>query len=41
MHVLWIFVLCLWSDWSEFMALFMVFNRGLDQVLYMSIVVNF
>jgi len=25
-YVFWIFVLCLWSDQSEFTALFMVFN---------------
>jgi len=25
-HVFWIFVLCLWSDQSEFMVHFVVFN---------------
>jgi len=25
-HVVWIFVSCLWSDQSEFMVLFMAFN---------------
>jgi len=30
MHVLWIFVLRLWSDQFEIMALFMVFKMWID-----------
>jgi len=34
-------VLCLWSDQSQLMALFMVLICGSDQVLFLSPVVNF
>jgi len=35
------FVSCLWSDQSEFMALFRVFNLWIDPILFLSHVVNF
>jgi len=34
-------VLCLWSDQSEFMAHFLVFNPWFGPVLFLSLVVNF
>jgi len=34
-------VLCLRSDQSEFVAVFMVFNLWIEQVLLLSLVVNF
>jgi len=40
--VFWIFVSCMWSDQSEFTALFLRFLiRGLVQILFLSNVVNF
>jgi len=41
MHVFWIFVLCLWSDQFEFVALFMGFNLWIGPGLFLSLVVNF
>ena len=34
-------MLCLQSDQSEFVVVFMVFNLWIDQVLLLSFVVNF
>ena len=34
-------MLCLRSDQSEFVAVFMVFNLWIEQVLLLSLVVNF
>ena len=36
----WLLVSYLWSEQSEFMAIFMVFICGLVQVLFISLVVN-
>ena len=37
----WIFVSCLWSDQSEFMALFKIFNSWIGPGFILSLVPNF
>jgi len=37
----WIFVSCLWSDQTEFVALLWLLISGFDQALFLSLVVNF